>query len=135
MIISRRLWLECCEAVAKLAGCSVSYDWTCVTAKGSHWLQPTNIICAPYLSSLATRNNAGHVLLLLLLAPCPLIYTWTQLIKALSGCLSNYSSFICDKGYVKQCLHCFHKRHINSVLQINVNLVNFIKPIVTFMKF
>lgn len=121
VIISRSLWLEGCETVAKLAGCSVSYDWTCVTAKGSHRLQPTNIISAPYLSSPATRNNAGHALLLLLLAPYPFIYTWTQLIKVLSDCLSNYSSFICDEGYVKQRLHCFHERPITSVLQINVN--------------
>lgn len=110
VIISRCLWLQCRELVAKLADCSASCDWTCVTAKGSHRFQTPNIMSAPYLSSLATWNNAGHMLLLLLLVPRPVIYKWTQLIKVLSDCLPYYSSFICNKRYVKHRLYCLNKR-------------------------
>lgn len=93
VVISGCLWQECHKASAKLADCMVPYDRTHVAGKGSRSLQTPNIICALYLSSLATRNNAGHVLLLLLLAPCPVIYKWTQLIKALLYWMPSDSCF------------------------------------------
>lgn len=61
VLISRCLWQEQRETSAKLAGRMVPYDQSHVEVKGSCWPQTPNIIFALYLSSLATRNNVGHV--------------------------------------------------------------------------
>lgn len=101
VLISRCLWQEQRETSAKLASRMVPYDRSHVEVKGSHWPQTPNIIFALYLSSLASRNNVGHVWLPLLIGPPgPAIFKWTQLIKL--DCVFSFSCFTCDPGWVNK---------------------------------
>lgn len=82
-VISRCIWQRDCQAKCQI-GWQHSPDTTgsMLRWEGLAGCKAPNIIPALHFSSQATWNNTGHVLPLLLLGLCAVIYKRTQLIKA-----------------------------------------------------